>query len=250
MAEQPKTETPAPQAAAAESAPAAVATDVATDAPKAEAAVKAGLVQRLLSMSTVVLSRLPLPKFLKRVAGEDREGAHVLLTAVWSRDSATRWMGMVFVLCACGAIVSGYVVWSRYSEHLKRLRDTKAGQHLGEFIGKQAEEAKRRHTTLNIGAYTVELKAVPGIVAPRGVNNMAQLELIVECDTKTTCAFLQDNHVAVRNQLTNVFTALEREELMSIEGKKRIKRRIIDRINSWLPSGRVERIYIVKLAVG
>jgi flagellar basal body-associated protein FliL len=120
---------------------------------------------------------------------------------------------------------------------------------VAEFIAKQAEEAKRRNTTLNLGDFIVELKFAPGEVRPRGVMNMAELQIVIECDVKETCVYIDTNLVQVRNELTNVFVAIDREEVMSLEGKKRLKKILMERLNMWLPKGRVQSLFFAKFVV-
>ena len=64
--------------------------------------------------------------------------------------------------------------------------------------------------------------------------NMAEVEIQVQCDKKETCDFLDGQSAKVKDEVTQVFTAMERDELLSKEGKKKMKRKIIDRLNLFL----------------
>jgi flagellar basal body-associated protein FliL len=49
--------------------------------------------------------------------------------------------------------------------------------------------------------------------------------------------------------MTNVFVALDREDLLSREGKRKLKNIIIKKLNGWLPHGKVEDLHYSKLLV-
>ena len=122
-------------------------------------------------------------------------------------------------------------------------------KRIGEFIGKQADEATRRHTTLHIGDFMVELKPPAEQKRRRGVMNMAEVSIVVECDARQTCAFIRSREAKARDEITNVLTALERDDLMSVDGKRKIKKALIDRLNGWLPTGKIEHLYFQKLII-
>jgi flagellar basal body-associated protein FliL len=100
-------------------------------------------------------------------------------------------------------------------------------EHVGEFFGKQAEEARRRHTTMLLGEFVVELKQIAGEKKISGSLGLVELEIVIECDIRETCQYIAQNIIQARNQVTNVFTALDRDEFMTLDGKKRIKKALM-----------------------
>lgn len=139
---------------------------------------------------------------------------------------------------------------------LNPITDTgEEGRNFGDFIKKQADEAKLRHSTQSLGVFSIELKAPPkdadGNTPKRSksVMDLAEVEIIVECDEKETCDFIEDRMPLVRNEVTGLFTAMERDDLLSREGKRKLRNKIQAKLNLWLPSGKVQNIYFTKLII-
>jgi flagellar basal body-associated protein FliL len=184
---------------------------------------------------------------LKALGAHVREIAHGLR----SPDRPTRRMALLFFASLAGMlVVFGIGVKSYVQGHVDLHASQKDAAHLSEFFERRAEEAKRKFVLQNLGEYTLELKA-PGGEARKvpGVLNMAEIELVAECDTHETCNYIEEHIPSVRDQVTNVFVAIGRDELISREGKRRLKKNLVDRLNVWLPKGRVENIYFNKLIV-
>ena len=178
-----------------------------------------------------------------------------LLRDLFSPDRRTRRVARYFVLSVLG--VAGVLIAG--GVHLKELRDQMEmqltntgdqGRNLGDFIAKQAEEAKRKFSIQSLGTFTIEIKAPDGQTRrPPGVMNLADLEMAVQCDSKPTCDFVEDRMSQIRNLVTDVFVPMDREELLSREGKHRLKKQIMDKINDWLPRGKIQDLYIDKLII-
>ncbi len=73
---------------------------------------------------------------------------------------------------------------------------------------------------------------------------MPFIRLILE-----TRAYLEAHMVQVRNQMINVLNDLSREDLMSREGKRSIRKHIADKLNGWLPQGRIVEVYFSRLLI-
>jgi flagellar basal body-associated protein FliL len=108
---------------------------------------------------------------------------------------------------------------------------------------------KRFSSTLGLGTFTVELKEVPGHAGAWAVMNLAEVEIFIECDGSETRSYLDEHLTLARDQVTGVFTALNREDLMTREGKAKLRRLIIKKLNEILPQGKVEELYFSKLLV-
>lgn len=180
------------------------------------------------------------------------EGFLLLFTGMGSQDRLTRQMSLLFVASVVGAISVTGILWHRHSVYERNLwlEATEARAKLShELADKLLEEEKLRTTTTSLGRFTLELKPVPGTRMGRGVVNMAEAEIMVRCDEKETRDYLDKNSARVRSQLFSVLTAIDREELISRDGKKKWKAIIIKRLNSWLPHGRVVDLYFSRLIV-
>jgi flagellar basal body-associated protein FliL len=172
-----------------------------------------------------------------------------------SPDVPTRNAAVLFVLSLIGivfvAILAGNYFWqSRKAMHDELANTGEAGKNLGDFIKKQSDDAKRKFTFQSLGTFNIELKpADPEGKTPKGVLNMAEVEIQVQCDKKDTCDYLDGQNAKVKDEVTQVFTAMERDELLSKEGKKRMKKKIIDRLNLFLTEGKVEDLFFSKLII-
>jgi flagellar basal body-associated protein FliL len=178
-----------------------------------------------------------------------------VLRGLRSKDRPTRRMAALFVVSFVALLgvmsVSTARWWQQRSERLRIERETdEESRQLGEFLKKQADNARVRNTLQGIGAFTVELAPVPGKKNAPGVMNLAEIELVVECDVRETCAYVESKATEVRNQVTGVFTVLDREEVLSKDGKRKLKRRLIEKINMWLPKGKIQNVYFSKLVLG
>jgi flagellar basal body-associated protein FliL len=186
-----------------------------------------------------------------RVLGYWRDQVREVLSGLGSPDRPTRRMAFLFLLSAVG-LVGSTALTLRHVWKVARppaATSTELGGNLGSFLSRQAEEARLKYTMQTLGTFTVELAPVPGRKAAPGVMNLAEVEVVVECDVKETCAYIDDRQPDARSQLVNVFTVLDREEVLSREGKRRLKKRLIDKLNLWLPKGKIENLYFSKLVL-
>ncbi len=181
------------------------------------------------------------------------DGAREIFGGLVSRDAWMRRMSFLFVLSCVGL---GTVIWmaaERYREQAllagKGVEEDDTATNLGNLFGRTAEEAKRKYTIQNIGEFTVELRKAEGDLKVPGVINLAEVELVVECDSKQTCVYVEEHLAQARNQVTNVFVALDREALLSREGKRKIKKMMVEKLNLWLPHGKIENLFFSKLII-
>jgi flagellar basal body-associated protein FliL len=196
---------------------------------------------------------------LERAIKDARSEIGEVFRAIGSKDGPTRWMSLAFVLSAVALVGTLYVGgkrwWERGPGNPKKAREqNEQAARMSEFIKKQSEDAKTRAAIVSLGSFTIELKdpeTPDGKPARRvsGVMNMAEIEIVLDCGERDTRIWVEENMAAVKNQLTNVLTPVERDELFTREGKKRLRKRMMDKLNSWLPHGKVQDIYFPKLVV-
>jgi flagellar basal body-associated protein FliL len=189
------------------------------------------------------------------VVGQIRQVFGGLLSPDWP----TRRMSMLFVLRLAGVVVVATLSVHRYrvlkarGEFASEQPGPAGVEHLGDFIGKQALEARRKNTTLVVGTFYVELRYNAEVDSTKlvpGVASAAEVEVVAECDLKKTCDFIEQHGSQARNEIINVLVPMDRDELMSRDGKRRLKKAIQDRLNAWIQDGRVENVYFSRLIVG
>ena len=78
---------------------------------------------------------------------------------------------------------------------------------------------------------------------------MAEMELYAQCDAKDTCEYIEENMASARDQITDALLPMDRDAVITGEGKRRLKKHIVDKLNVWLPRGKIENIFISNLIV-
>ena len=91
-----------------------------------------------------------------------------LVTDLASSDRQTRRMARYFIFSVAGVIgvlVLGGIYFNQIREDKKLANPITAtgeqGKNFGDFIKKQSEEAKLRHSTQSLGVFSIELKGPP-----------------------------------------------------------------------------------------
>lgn len=172
-----------------------------------------------------------------------------VLAGLKSPDKPTRNGAMLFVASLCGIAMVVILAGVHFYQVRKALLVRAETDHLEEYMKKQAEEAKKTFTTQALGTFTIQLKPIADQKPAPGVMNLAEVDIDARCDEKETCDLLKDGSEKVRNEVTTALGPMDRDELYSKEGKARLKKRILERLNAWLPKGKVEELYFSKLVI-
>jgi len=175
-----------------------------------------------------------------------------IFPSLFSSDKPTRRMSLLFICSLLGAILVTWVGLYRYWESKKVviLAETqRKAKHFEDMIRREAEETKRRGSLITLGNFTVELMEVAKQQLGVGEVNMAEIEIVLLCDGQETRDFIEQSGAQVRNQMTNILVPINREELLSREGKKRLKTLMVRKLNEWLPHGKIEDVYFAKVVL-
>jgi flagellar basal body-associated protein FliL len=171
-----------------------------------------------------------------------------LFLGVVSADPPTRKMAFLFLLSLIGLTVTLVIAFERYQDH---ARNNKA-------LLAQIREEKKKQQTLNegleyknrlidAGSFQIELKPLTTEQTYTTLLNLATVDVILLCDSPATGAFIKSQQPRIRNSLINIFSPMDREELLSIQGKKKLKLLMMRKINEWLPEGKIEEVFFSKL---
>ena len=234
---------------------AAPAPGAAAPAVEAAASKKAGKKGKKAKKAAVTEPEIPWTVILGRKLATARNFIWEMGASLRSPDRPTRRMASAFFLsCAglVGVLTFGWVELQRSGFDLgfKGGEEMDQAKGLEKFFSRQRDAALLRVVTLKIGKFKIELLPAPGQEKMLGVVNMAEVEIVLECDQKETCKYMEDNLPKVRDQIASILTAVERNEILSPEGKKRLKRGILRKVNLWLPIGKVRNLFFTNLVVG
>jgi flagellar basal body-associated protein FliL len=99
---------------------------------------------------------------------------------------------------------------------------------------------------VNVGEFSVELSKGEKKGESSNQLNLLELEIVLECDTADAGGVIEENKTEVRSQLTSVLLGMKADEVLTRDGKGMIRALIIERMNQWLPHGKVIRVYFSK----
>jgi flagellar basal body-associated protein FliL len=167
-------------------------------------------------------------------------------------------MSALFFLSLVGVASVGVITVRRNARvererlaHEQALREEEArrAEEAALLGGHEVADGAQASSMLNLGLFTIALKPVAERPTTGSFVNMAEVEIFAECDGKETQEYLEENLAQARNQLNGVFLSVDREELLTRDGKRKFKKRILELLNGWLPHGKIRAVYFSKLVV-
>lgn len=131
-----------------------------------------------------------------------------------------------------------------------KAQQSEQAQNLNKFFQQQKEEALTRGTTLDLGKFLIEVKPVPGKKPKSGALNMAEVMMTLECETIQACRYVETNMPKARDRISSSLVSVDREELLSQDGKRALKLMILRQLNGWLPDEhKVKNLYFTKFII-
>jgi flagellar basal body-associated protein FliL len=197
----------------------------------------------LQSLSRAVLKGLAalLVGFLvavKHVPGQINEGFKEAWLGLRSPDRPTRRMSRIFYVSLIGVGIScyllgQYVVAKRQREKIARVAEE---AHLAEERVKEQERRRLREPPpyQSIGTFSLELREQEGVVRSAGGLNAAEMEIVVSCSDVEVCEWIKNHIDLSRGELSSLFTATDRDRILSTPGKKAFREEIRDALNKLL----------------
>lgn len=155
-----------------------------------------------------------------------------------SKDSDTRRWSIVFFASVLGLVVTlgfgGKYLYAR--AQVRKAARIEAEREAAEKRAALEEEAKRNRPPLyqSIGFFQLELREKEGMKTAG--NHMAEMEVVVACDEAEVCDWIKSNPDLTRGSLSSLFVPTEREQILSIAGKKAFREEIRDAVNKLLES--------------
>lgn len=175
----------------------------------------------------------------------------LILKGLFSSDSATRRMAALFIFSLFGM---GFVFRMAFLDLRNRFRPThlqeqRKAQLEATALQLHQEEVNQKAAQIKLGHFSIELKVGDREkVIPRRLK-VATVELVAQCDNQATRDYIEAHLLQARGTVSGVLAPMDRDDLMSREGKVRLRKFLLDRLNLWLPQGKVEGLYITDLVV-
>jgi hypothetical protein len=187
-----------------------------------------------------------------------------------SGEGGNRRLALLFFLSSVGAIWVSQLGISRFLNYRKleaqraaRMSKDKAPcvemscafNEMEELAKKKSEIAEIKAAMVNLGDFELALVMPSEPLGERraatpGHSGMTLgVEISVEFDSGDTGRWVQANATPARSEVLAAAAALSgmtRADLLSVEGKARVRDRIRDRLDAWLPSGKVKGVYFSK----
>ena len=189
-----------------------------------------------------------------------------IYASLFSKDGATRLMAVIFFLSgmALMALVLGSLYFyflgnpnkfklaavSAAEHHDDLFLERTGGEVDGDYDPDAAALGFHLLPSAEIGRFYFELKREQERKLRVDVLSVAEVTVVVECDLHEACRYLENNLTQIRDHLVGYFIGITEPELLSDEGKKRLKQSIMDELNLWVPQGRVKDVFFVKIMVG
>jgi flagellar basal body-associated protein FliL len=165
-----------------------------------------------------------------------------------SPDQQTRRMTVWFFVCLVGMGMICFLATLRIYHRLTAVKVGAGAQEDGQ--PETAEKpVKPEDLSIPLGSFTVGLKPMVGKKATKQAANMASIDIVFQCDEPKTREYIEKNMIRVRDQINRVFSVMDREELMSVEGKRDLSAKIIRAVNQWLPKGKIKKIFFSRFIV-
>ena len=169
-------------------------------------------------------------------------GLSTLFLSPFSKDADTRKMGRTFYFGVLIGVLT--LMWAN-----------------GSFTKRVVEEVKKEeglvaldidYPAVYVGAFFIPFRRAPVAAKFNEPLDMAKADIVVACDSTTTCDYLEKYIDYVKDQIIKAIGShqLDREELLSFEGKQKIKEEILKRLNNWLKHGEVKEVTFTRLSMG
>jgi len=140
-------------------------------------------------------------------------------------------------------------IWSHYRAEQAKVKKAVTPEE----IAARAEQEKKRlgeeykKRNLNLGVFQFQMKPTIGDLPPHDIQNIAQIEISVLCDSLTTCDWISAHMQTVKDQITSALVGFSRKDLMSSPGKQSVQEKVLIKVNVSLPDGRIERVFFTKM---
>lgn len=172
-----------------------------------------------------------------------------MIQNLWSTDRETRRMSLIFLLSLSGLLSVSFLLltplFSKSSAGNPQRLDLSAGVQTQQSSVESPPQEKG--VFVSLGSVLIDLKSKDEVHSGRKLKNVAQFELHLHCDSVQTKALLMERIPQVKDMILNVFVGISSDELQSMSGKKKLKSLILQKVNAWLPFGKVDDVLLSQI---
>jgi flagellar basal body-associated protein FliL len=175
---------------------------------------------------------------LKAMPGQISAGFREARLGLRSPDGPTRRMSLVFYASLVGVALAcygfgKYTVAQRERQKIARLAEE---ARLAELRLREEEQQRQREPPpyQTLGTFSLELREPEGVTRSTGGLNAAEMEIVVSCSDLEACDWIKSHLDLSRGELSSLFTATDRERILSPSGKKGFREEIRDALNKLL----------------
>lgn len=170
-----------------------------------------------------------------------------ILKGLKSTDDNYRLMSYLFFASLVGVVVALLFIVQTFLGPRPEVHGSHSTKETAQHETKDAHEAADSHAakdahgkplpiesdSLSLGVFNFDLNFSQ---AEKNQSYMkgAELEVTVMCDKGHTCTVLKEALPAVRDKISGLFYRLDKNDLMSKDGKARLRKRIVDAINQMI----------------
>jgi flagellar basal body-associated protein FliL len=171
------------------------------------------------------------PKVIKEASVET-------IHSLGSPDRPTRHMSrwfLFFLFCAFLVILKAAHVG--YQSHLVGKVEKQRLMEIANEKKAQEELEKKKLSPppyISMGTFSLELREKPGMLKPKNSLNSAEMEMVITCDEAELCEWIQENLPLARAELGPLFVPMERDRLLTTQGKRAFREEIRDQLNRFI----------------
>lgn len=187
------------------------------------------------------------------------EAFFIIIKSLFSSDSATRRMALFFFISVFGMILVFRMAFLEIRNGFRptRLQEQHKARLEAAALQLHEEEVNQKAAQVKLGRFSIELKTDASEKVPSRRLKVATVELVAQCDNQATRDSIEAHLLQARGTISGVLTPMDRADLMSRDGKMRLRKFLLDRLNLWIsheisqgmPQGKVEALYITELLI-
>jgi flagellar basal body-associated protein FliL len=112
---------------------------------------------------------------------------------------------------------------------------------------KMSAALKRHLSEINLGKFHIAIQS--NEQSQFEIKNMGQIEITLLCNNEDLRNWIDQHKAIMQDQIYKILDIVTREDLMTAEGKKRLKNTLIKQLNEFLPFGIIHDIYFSNLVI-